>query len=174
MFTKKYFSPIGEIILESDGESLTGLWFSDSLDARKHSNEFFESDLPIFDQTKKWLDMYFSGIKPNFMIPIKLGEMSPFKKQVFEIMSKIPYGKTITYGEIAKQIARKNGIKKMSAQAVGSAVGSNQICIIIPCHRVMGQNDNITGYGGGIENKIALLKLEGLDVSKYKMPKNKK
>ena len=174
MFTKKYLSPIGEIVLESDGECLTGLWFSNSLDASKHSNEFLESDLPIFDETTKWLDIYFSKVMPTFIPPIKLGEMSPFKKQVFEIMSKIPFGKTITYGDIAKQIAQKNGIKKMSAQAVGSAVGSNQICIIIPCHRVMGQNDNITGYGGGIENKIALLNLEGLDVSKYKMPKIKK
>lgn len=111
MFTKRYLSPIGEIVLESDGECLTGLWFSNSQDASKHSNEFFESDLPIFDETKKWLDIYFSGVMPTFMPPINLGEMSPFKKQVFEIMSKIPHGKTITYGDIAKQIAQKNGIK---------------------------------------------------------------
>lgn len=88
-------------------------------------------------------------------------------------MIKIPYGETITYNDIAKTIARKKGIKKMSAQAVGGAVGWNPICIIIPCHRVVGANGNLTGYGGGIQNKIELLKIEKNNMDEFRMPKKK-
>lgn len=169
-FLNEYLSPLGIIRLESDGEYLTGLWFDKSKDSNKHmvNNEY--KNLSIFDETKKWLDIYFSGFNPGFTPKYKV-KTTEFQKSVYEIMLKIPYGKTITYSEIAKEIANARGIKKMSAQAIGHAVGTNQICIIIPCHRVMGANNNLTGYGGGILNKIKLLELEGIDTSSFVMPR---
>ena len=169
-FFNEYLSPLGIIKLESDGEYLTGLWFDNSKDSNKHmiNNEY--KDLPIFDETKKWLDIYFSGTNPSFTPKYKV-KTTEFQKSVNEIMLKIPYGKTITYNDIAKEIANARGIKKMSAQAVGHAVGANQICIIIPCHRIMGANNNVTGYGGGILNKIKLLEIEGIDTSAFVMPR---
>jgi len=169
-FFNEYLSPLGIIKLESDGEYLTGLWFDNSKDSNKHmiNNEY--NDLSIFDETKKWLDIYFSGTNPSFTPKYKV-KTTEFQKSVNEIMLKIPYGKTITYNDIAKEIANARGIKKMSAQAVGHAVGANQICIIIPCHRIMGANNNVTGYGGGILNKIKLLEIEGIDTSAFVMPR---
>ena len=169
-FLNEYLSPLGIIKLESDGEYLTGLWFDKSKDSNKHmvNNEY--KNLSIFDETKKWLDIYFSGFNPGFTPKYKV-KTTEFQKSVYEIMLKIPYGKTITYNDIAKEIANARGIKKMSAQAIGHAVGTNQICIIIPCHRVMGANNNLTGYGGGILNKIKLLELEGIDTSSFVMPR---
>lgn len=169
-FLNEYLSPLGIIRLESDGEYLTGLWFDKSKDSNKHmvNNEY--KNLSIFDETKKWLDIYFSGFNPGFTPKYKV-KTTEFQKSVYEIMLKIPYGKTITYSDIAKEIANARGIKKMSAQAIGHAVGTNQICIIIPCHRVMGANNNLTGYGGGILNKIKLLELEGIDTSSFVMPR---
>lgn len=169
-FLNEYLSPLGIIRLESDGEYLTGLWFDKSKDSNKHmvNNEY--KNLSIFDETQKWLDIYFSGFNPGFTPKYKV-KTTEFQKSVYEIMLKIPYGKTITYSDIAKEIANARGIKKMSAQAIGHAVGTNQICIIIPCHRVMGANNNLTGYGGGILNKIKLLELEGIDTSSFVMPR---
>ena len=152
-----YQSKIGNIILESDGEFLTGLFFENN---NISDNLNLNENLPIFKETGLWLDLYFKGEIPNFTPKYKLNNLTPFRQQVVEIMNKIPYGKTITYNDIAKEIAQKNGIKKMSAQAVGGAVGWNPICIIIPCHRVVGANGNLTGYGGGMKNKIELLKIE--------------
>ena len=169
-FINEYLSPLGVIKLESDGEYLTGLWFDKSKDSNKHMVNIEYKDLSIFAETKKWLDIYFSGTNPNFTPKYKV-KTTEFQKSVNEIMLKIPYGKTITYNDIAKEIANVRGIKKMSAQAVGHAVGANQICIIIPCHRVMGANNNVTGYGGGILNKIKLLELEGIDTSAFVMPR---
>ena len=177
-----YGSPLGEILIESDGDFLTGLFFKDSPDSKKH--KIFESD---YDQNVKnardsgisavaeacrWLDIYFSGRNPDFTPKFKIENLTPFRKLVVAEMMKIPFGKTLTYGEIAKKIAAEKGIKKMSAQAVGGAVGWNPICIIVPCHRVVGSNGSLTGYGGGIKNKIALLKIEGIDVGKFSVPKN--
>lgn len=170
-FLNEYLSPLGILKLESDGEYLTGLWFDKSKDNNKHTTNNEYKDLPIFDETKKWLDIYFSGKNPSFTPKYKVTKATEFQKSVYEIMLKIPYGKTITYNEIAKEIADKRGIKRMSAQAVGHAVGANQICIIIPCHRVIGVNNNLTGYGGGILNKIKLLELEGIDTSSFVMPR---
>ena len=139
------------MIMNSDGEYLTGLWFEDSRDSFKHIINCEEKDLEIFKETSKWLDIYFSGKNPNFTPKYKL--------------------KNLTHKDISKIIAEKRGIKIMSSQAVGGAVGWNPICIIIPCHRVVGINGSLTGYGGGIKNKIELLKLEGNDISKYHVPK---
>lgn len=156
MYKWYYQTPDGfsDILMTSDGEYLTGLWFE------KHIEEGQEIELPVFKETEKWLDCYFRGEIPDFVPKYKINNATLFRKEVIEIMKSIPYGQTITYGDIAKQIAKKNGIKRMSAQAVGGAVGWNPISIIIPCHRVMGANGKIIGYGGGISNKIALLELE--------------
>lgn len=166
-FISKYKSPVGEITIASNGEMLTGLW----LDGQKNFADtllenYEEKDLPVFEQTKKWLDIYFSGKAPDFTPPLDMGGISPFRKRVWEIMLEIPFGQTSTYGKIAKQIAEETG-KKVSGQAVGGAVGHNSISLVIPCHRVVGTNGGLTGYAGGIDKKIKLLRLEGVDVSKY-------
>lgn len=160
IYTYRYASQFGSITLASDGEALTGLWF----DEQKHFphkliSESTEADLPIFTQTIKWLDTYFGGKAPDFTPPISL-TATPFRKAVYEILLTIPYGQTMTYGEIANIIAEQKGIERMSAQAVGGAVGHNPISIIIPCHRVVGANGSLTGYAGGLHRKIKLLKLE--------------
>lgn len=169
-YIKTYNSPLGTIYMTSDGEYLTGLWFKDSKDMLKHNNNYEEKNLKVFEETIKWLDIYFEGKIPDFTPKYKVENLTEFRKQVIDIMNQIPYGATITYNDIAKKIAEAKGIKKMSAQAVGGAVGWNPICIIIPCHRVVGKNKNLTGYGGGIENKIALLKIEGNNMEEFFTP----
>ncbi|MBR0457167.1 MAG: methylated-DNA--[Firmicutes bacterium] len=161
-YINHYDSPIGGITLASDGTSLIGLWF----DGEKYlgdilSNDYEEKDLPVFAETGRWLDIYFSGKDPGFLPPLSM-RTTAFRKRVWEIMLQIPFGQTMTYGQIAEQIAKENGVPRMSAQAVGGAVGHNSISLIIPCHRVIGSNGSLTGYAGGIDKKIALLKLEGI------------
>lgn len=157
-----YSTPDGldDLYMSSDGEYLTGLWFAGSKDASKHSIQGEEKELPIFQETLSWLDIYFSGKEPDFIPKYKIQGLTIFRQEVLDIMNTISYGKTLTYGKIAERIAGNRGMKRMSSQAVGQAVGWNPICIIIPCHRVMGANGKLTGYGGGIRNKEALLKLE--------------
>ena len=159
------------MIMNSDGEYLTGLWFENSRDSSKHIIDCEEKNLEVFTETKKWLDTYFSGKNPNFTPKYKIEKLTPFRKEVIDIMNSIEYGNVVTYNDISKIIAEKRGLKRMSSQAVGGAVGWNPICIIIPCHRVVGTSGSLTGYGGGINNKIELLKLEGNDMSKYFIPK---
>lgn len=155
-----YTSPLGGITLASDGEALTGLWFDgQKYFAQTLDKENTESELPIFEQTIKWLDIYFSGKAPDFTPPLNL-QTTEFCKSVCKIMLTIPYGQTMTYGEIAGIIAKQKNLTRMSAQAVGGAVGRNPISIIIPCHRVIGANGSLTGYAGGLDKKIKLLKLE--------------
>ena len=163
-FFRRYDSPLGPLTLVSDGMALTEL----RLDGSNDSTETQEN-LPIFRETVRWLDIYFSRKEPDFTPPLNL-RTGPFRREVWEIMLTIPYGRTMTYGEIATEIARRHGLAKMSAQAVGGAVGHNAIPIIIPCHRVIGANGNLTGYGGGIERKIKLLALEGIDLSGMFIP----
>ena len=174
MFIQEYNSPEGysNIKMSSDGTYLTGLWFENSKDSYKHKYNFEKKDLPIFDKTINWLDIYFSGENPNFTPEYKIENLTSFRRQVIDIMNRISYGKVITYNDIAKEIASSRGIKRMSAQAVGGAVGWNPICIIIPCHRVVGANGNLTGYGGGIQNKIRLLQQEKHNMDKFTIPKN--
>ena len=166
--TPKQFS---NIIMNSDGEYLTGLWFENSKDTLKHKKEGKEKNLAIFQETTKWLDIYFSGNIPDFVPKYKIENLTTFRKEVINIMNKIPYGETVTYNDISKTIARNRGIQRMSAQAAGGAVGWNPVCIIIPCHRVVGSNGSLTGYGGGIKNKVALLELEKNDMSRFFIPK---
>lgn len=162
--TSKGFS---NMIMNSDGEYLTKLYFKSSKKSLKHEIDCEEKYLQIFEETKKWLDIYFSGKEPDFTPRYKINNTTLFRKEVIDIINKIPYGKVITYNDIAKEIAKKRGIKRMSAQAVGSAVGWNPICIIIPCHRVVGANGNLTGYSGGMKNKVSLLALENNNMNKY-------
>lgn len=164
----KYNSEIGNIIMVSDGENLTGLWF----EGQKHFLNLFEEyqeELEIFSKAKEWLDIYFSGREPDFSIPV-LFSGTEFRVKIWNMLKEIPYGEVITYGDIAKRLAKEKGIRKMSAQAVGSAVGHNPISIIVPCHRVIGNNNNLTGYAGGIDRKKRLLELEGIDISKMSVP----
>lgn len=149
------------LIMVSDGEYLNYLVFEKSKDNYKLPDDLIHKDLDIFDKTSKWLDIYFSGDIPNFIPKYKLNNLTSFRKEVIDELLKIKYGKLSTYGDIANIIANNHHINKMSAQAVGNAIGYNPICIIIPCHRVIGKDGSIVGYGGGINNKIELLKLEG-------------
>ena len=170
-----YITPdnFDDIILNSDGKYLTGLWFAGSKDALKYINDCETKLLPVFEETIKWLDLYFNGIEPNFTPKYKINNLTSFRKMVIDIMNKIPYGETITYNDISKEIAKNKGINKMSSQAVGGAVGWNPICIIIPCHRVVGSNGSLTGYGGGINNKFALLTHENNDMTNFFIPKER-
>lgn len=133
------------------------------------ANATQSSAVQALRMAKRWLDEYFTGIEPTVQVPLHLVG-TDFQNEVWEILQTIPYGKTITYGDIAKQIAAKRGIARMSSQAVGGAVGHNPVSIIVPCHRVVGSNGNLTGYAGGIDKKVALLTLEGLDMSAFSMP----
>ena len=171
IYTYKYISPLGAITLASNGEALTGLWF----DGQKYfgdtlPSKYTQKELPIFNETEQWLNIYFSGKNPDFT-PKLFFDTSHFRQTVWEILLTIPYGSTMTYGEIADKIAAQKGIEKMSAQAVGGAVGHNSISIIVPCHRVVGTNGSLTGYAGGINRKIKLLELEKADMSKFFIPK---
>ena len=163
-YVKRYGSPMGEMTLASNGEELTGLWFDgQKYFASNMQGRIEEKDLPVFEQTEKWLDIYFSGKAPDFTPPLSFSGISPFRKRVWEIMLAVPYGQTTTYGKIAERIERETG-KRVSAQAVGGAVGHNSISVIIPCHRVLGANGDLTGYAGGVDKKVALLKGEGVRV----------
>ena len=159
-YTHHYVSPLGGITLASDGEYLTGLWF----DGQKYfadtlSVQHDEKDLDVFRRTDNWLDIYFSGKEPDFTPPLRM-KGTEFRHEVWQILLTIPFGKTMTYGEIAKILADRRGIKSMSAQAVGGAVGHNPISLIVPCHRVIGTNGALTGYAGGLEKKTRLLDME--------------
>ena len=171
IYTNDYASPLGNILLAGDDQGLTGLWFTEGgryialglkEGARRRETDYFE-------QAKEWLDLYFSGRDPGFLPKIHLVG-SAFRNRVGEILCEIPYGKTVTYGWIAGRMAKERGCERMSAQAVGGAVGHNPICIIVPCHRVVGANGSLTGYGGGILRKKALLELEGNDMRKFTIP----
>ena len=172
IYTNNYDSPLGRILLAGDEEGLTGLWFTEGsrycgLGLKKGA---VPRETGYFDQTKQWLDLYFTGHDPGFIPKIHLTG-SAFRNRVGEIMCGIPFGETVTYGWIADQIAKERGVEKMSAQVVGGAVGHNPICIIVPCHRVVGANGSLTGYGGGIMRKKALLELEGIDTNRFTVPK---
>ena len=174
-FNTVYQSPVGEITLAcNEQEKLVGAW----LKGQKYfggtiGSEFNANDnLKIFRLTKAWLDRYFRGEKPEISeIPLApIG--NTFGQRIWQILCEIPYGEVWTYGKIAQIIAQERGKTTMSAQAVGGAVGHNPISIIIPCHRVVGANGNLTGYAGGIQTKIALLTLEGVNIKKLFVPKH--
>jgi len=164
---------MGTITLACRDNNLVGLWtqgqkyYGDTIPETMAEKD----DMPVFDAAKKWLDRYFAGGKPGIsklpLAPIG-GE---FRQMVWKILCEIPYGQVTTYGDIAKKIASKTGKKSMSSQAVGGAVGHNPISIIIPCHRVVGENGSLTGFAGGMDMKVKLLELEGVDMSRLFVPK---
>lgn len=160
LYTSHYTSPLGGMTLVSDGTALVGLYF----DGQKYAAEGLDAtrtqkNLPIFEEARRWLDVYFSGRKPEFTPPTAPAGTA-FQQSVWEILRTIPYGETTTYGEIAQRIEQNTG-RRMSAQAVGGAVGRNPISILIPCHRVIGADGSLTGYAGGLYKKGSLLRWEG-------------
>lgn len=170
-YISHYQSPLGGILLTAGEAGLTGLLF----DRKGHCADYIdpehiEKETPVLEQTKRWLTLYFSGQEPDFTPPIRLSG-SPFQLAVWNILLGIPYGQTVTYGEIAREIAVQRKLPKMSAQAVGGAVGRNKIAVIVPCHRVVGAGGNLTGYAGGIDKKVKLLSIEKNDMKKYYIPK---
>ena len=160
MFERIIQSPLGEVRLRSDGKLLTGLWFVGQVnDAKDNRDIEIKDDLPIFEQVETWLENYFSGKQTPITILLQ-PKGTVFQEEVWKILQEIPYGETMTYGEIAQRIAKEKGVATYSAQAVGQAVGKNPISILIPCHRVLGKNGTLTGYAGGVHRKEQLLKLE--------------
>ena len=160
MFERMIQTPLGEVRLRSDGKSLTGLWFVGQVnDAKEHSDIEMKDDLPIFGQVETWLESYFSGKQTSITFPLQ-PKGTLFQERVWKILQEIPYGETMTYGEIAQRIAKGKGVATYSAQAVGQAVGKNPISIFVPCHRVLGKNGALTGYAGGVHRKEHLLQLE--------------
>ena len=161
-----YLSSLGRMLLAADDMGLVGAWF----EGQKYFGEFPEHRNFVFEEKENhilkdalhWLDIYFSGQKPDFLPKLHLIG-TDFQREVWNILLEIPYGQTVTYGEIARKIADNRGLKTMSAQAVGGAVGHNRVSVIVPCHRVIGSDGSLTGYAGGIERKIRLLDIEQPD-----------
>ena len=159
-FTQHYDSPLGGILLAADETGLTGLWFEgQKYFGRGLPAKRTEGETPALSETRRWLDVYFAGGAPDFTPPLHPAG-TDFRRAVWEILLQIPYGRTMTYGEIARCVAEKRGLPSMSAQAVGGAVGHNPISLVIPCHRVVGTNGSLTGYAGGIDRKMKLLEME--------------
>lgn len=180
IYQKSYDSPIGALVITVDEDGLRGLWFgSETISGELKYRSNYETALDeaskaeglsadirkTFEDTFRWLDLYFEGQNPNFTPKLHLIG-SEFRCSVWELLLKIPYGETTTYGELAEEIAKRKGIKRMSAQAIGGAVGHNEISLIVPCHRVIGKDGSLTGYAGGLDKKEFLLKLEGISYKK--------
>ena len=160
-YTHHYDSPLGGITMTSDGTALTGLRF----DGQKHSGCALSAGqadlcLPVFVETDRWLDLYFSGRAPDFTPALRL-KATPFREAVWKTILRIPYGRTMTYGQVAEKAAEELGIPRVSARAVGGAAGHNAVLLIIPCHRVVGTDGSLTGYAGGMDKKEKLLRMEG-------------
>ena len=160
MYSMKYDSPLGNLLLTCHDSGLTGIWFD-----REMADHRQADDHPVLQQTKLWLDAYFRGESVAIDLPLA-PEGTVFQKQVWQLLLTIPYGDVRSYGDIAREMARITGKKNMSAQAVGQAVGRNPISILIPCHRVVGTKGQLTGYAGGMEKKIWLLRHEGRQIEK--------
>ncbi|MCL2277328.1 MAG: methylated-DNA--[protein]-cysteine S-methyltransferase [Treponema sp.] len=164
-YFQKIKSPVGMLTVSCDGENITGLWiegqkyFANGLEKNAEEKKF-----PVLEKAQNWLDLYFSGKKPDIKLNF-LPKGTPYQKSIWNILQKIPYGKTVTYGEIASQYKIKNGGKQTSARAVGAAVGKNPISIFIPCHRVIGKDGSLTGYAGGLSKKTLLLQIEGININ---------
>ena len=170
-YISHYDSPLGKLLLAADDAGLTGVWFEGQKYFAPGLDESWrERETGVFARARRWLDRYFSGREPEDDVPLHLVG-TRFQREVWEILRAIPYGQTMTYGAIARTMAVRRGLARMSAQAVGGAVGHNRISILVPCHRVVGTDGSLTGYAGGIERKRSLLALEGVDVSALKVPR---
>lgn len=171
LYSTTYPSPFGEIFLLASDSALVGAWLpGQQVDPTLAAQAQRRQSAPLLMQGCAWLDCYFRGEQPTPQeIPLD-PQGSAFRRMVWQRLCRIPYGKLETYGQIAREIAEKTG-GKMSAQAVGGAVGHNPISLIIPCHRVVGADGNLVGYGGGLPMKRRLLKYEGVDISQLHDPK---
>lgn len=171
-YTSLYQSPVGEMLLAADEIGVVGVWFKNQkyfaycLDQENEPKE-----TPIIKELKNWLTVYFQGKEPDFVPPLHMIGTA-FQMEVWNILREIPYGTTTTYNEIAGKIANNRKLERMSAQAVGMAVGKNNISLVVPCHRVVGTNHSLAGYAGGIDRKITLLKLEGAFKKEFFVPKH--
>ncbi len=162
--------------MTSDGEALTGLWFDGQRNIPAQDPAWraeAETEVPVFEETVRWLRLYFDGRKPDFIPRLKLNG-TLFRTAVWELLLTIPYGKTVSYGELADRAAETLRLPAMSAQAVGGAVGHNPVSLIVPCHRVVGADGNLTGYAGGLDRKLWLLRLEGADIGRMYIPGERK
>ena len=169
-YRAEYQSGLGEILLAADEAGLTGLWFAGAkYYASGLDPEHEKRELPVFGEARRWLDIYFSGKEPDFTPPLHMTG-SAFQLGVWKLLQQIPYGETVTYGELARMAAKERGLGSMSAQAIGGAVGHNRISVIVPCHRVVGSDGSLTGYAGGVEKKKRLLALEGADMGRLFLP----
>lgn len=172
LFSCRYPSPVGGLTLACDARHLVGLWlegqkyYADTVDGELEE----QPDAPVLKLTRAWLDAYFSGKRPDISALSLAPSGSAFRQLVWKFLCAIPYGQCRTYGEIARQVAAATHKPHMSSRAVGGAVGHNPISIIIPCHRVIGANDKLTGYAGGIDKKLLLLQREGVDISRFSVP----
>lgn len=170
-YSTRYNSPVGMLTLACDGERLTGVWLEGQKYFGGRSGPLVPREgLPILDRARDWLDRYFAGQRPSTLPLAPAG--SEFRQTVWRVLLEIPYGTVVTYGDVARETAARLGRKSMSGQAVGGAVGHNPISILIPCHRVVGTGGSLTGYAGGIDKKIWLLRHEGVDVSRFSIPRS--
>lgn len=172
-YYSNYRSPLGNIILASNDHSIIGLYIGNHkyLDSLLEEDIIENKDINVIKEGVKWLDDYFDGNKPSISRLSLAPRGGEFRQEVWSLLLEIPYGQLTTYGDIAKEVAKRMGKEKMSAQAVGGAIGHNPISIIIPCHRVVGKSGSLTGYGGGIETKVKLLEHEGVDMTGLFIPK---
>lgn len=171
-YTSLYQSPVGEMLIAADDIGVVGIWFrNEKYFAYCLDKENEPRETSVINESKRWLDVYFQGREPDFCPPLYMIG-TDFQIEVWNILREIPYGSTTTYNEIAKRIATNRGLERMSAQAVGTAVGKNNINLIVPCHRVVGTNNSLSGYAGGIDKKIRFLKLEGAFKEEYFVPKH--
>ena len=166
IYTWNYDSPLGQLTLAEEDGALVGLWMRNQL--------YFPQDLedrraltPTLELTVNWLDRYFAGDRPEIRALPLNPKGSEFRREVWDLLRRIPYGETTTYAAIAARIAKNRGIPRMSAQAVGGAVGRNSISILIPCHRVVGSHGQLTGYAGGLDRKRWLLDWEKSNGAQY-------
>ena len=164
----RYGTPDGfdDMVMAEEDGFLTGLCFLGTKDASGRCFNCTERKTDVLAETCRWLDIYFKGGDPGFTPPMRMAGLTPFRREVLEAVRCIPFGATVSYGDIARSIAERSGRAKVSARAVGGAVGWNPICVIVPCHRVIGADGGLTGYGGGLRNKIALLANEGVETSR--------
>lgn len=171
LYMMHYDSPVGDLLLVEKEGALAGLWMEGQkyYFASLHGEEKAYADTEMLNRTKDWLDRYFGGENPGTGELTLAPSGSEFRKEVWKILCEIPYGQVTTYGMIAQKLAQRRGLERMSARAVGGAVGHNPISIIIPCHRVVGTDGSLTGYAGGLERKISLLSLEGVGLNGYRM-----
>ncbi len=171
VFIQNYDSPMGRILIAADEKGICGLWFYDQkYFAKDLESQREEKQTDVLLEAKCWLDLYFSGKKPDFL-PSLHPVGTAFQQEVWKILSSIPYGKTMTYQEISQILAKRRGMEKMAAQAVGRAISHNKISLLIPCHRVIGKNKSLIGYAGGLEKKRKLLELEGIDFNTFSKKK---